>query len=193
MAHVEMVSATAEQLSALGRLYQLYSHDLSEFTGDCPEEDGLFAAPNLQRYLDRPDRRAYLFGGGERPAGFASVNGWSPSGRGTDWTIAEFFVVRRYRRRASVPMPRALSSRSCPEPGRSGCWTATRRRSASGGRWFPGRTATSGIARLISAFPRGPEGDGHDRVLEQFPMRPIHLRSYRRPAHRVAIALNALS
>ena len=52
---------------------------------------------------------------------------------------------------------------------------------------------TSGIARLISAFPRGPEGDGHDRVLEQFPMRSIHLRSYRRPAHRVTIALNALS
>ena len=74
MAHVEMVSATAEQLSALGRLYQLYSHDLSEFTGDCPEEDGLFPAPNRQRYLDRPDRRAYLFGGGERPAFLAAGN-----------------------------------------------------------------------------------------------------------------------
>ena len=99
MAHVDVVQTTGEQLPALARLYQLYAHDLSEFTGDCPDEDGLLPAPDLERYLDSPERRAYLFGVGEPRAGFALVNRWSPSGSGTDWQIAEFFVVRHYRRR----------------------------------------------------------------------------------------------
>lgn len=100
MTHVDVVQLIPEQLPVLGRLYQLYARDLSEFTGDYPDEDGLFPAPNLQSYLDRPDRRAYLFGIGGRLAGFALVNRWSPSGRGTDWEIAEFFVLRHYRRQS---------------------------------------------------------------------------------------------
>lgn len=93
-----IVPASPRDLPTLSRLYQLYVYDLSAFTGDRLDEEAWFAAPNLERQLEREDRGAYLFRVGACLAGFALVNRWSPSGLGTDWEIAEFFVVRAHRR-----------------------------------------------------------------------------------------------
>lgn len=53
--------------------------------------------PYLDTYWSEPDRKPYLLCGNGDTAGFALINRWSPSGRGTDWSVAEFYVRPRYR------------------------------------------------------------------------------------------------
>lgn len=77
------------------RLWQLYHHDLSQFRGSLPDDEGLFQSRRLPAYLDDPDGVSYLLVLGDRPVGFALVRGLDAEQR----TICEFFVVRAARRR----------------------------------------------------------------------------------------------
>ncbi|HWD63231.1 MAG TPA: GNAT family N-acetyltransferase [Humibacter sp.] len=74
------------------RLMQLYLHDFSQFDERELGEDGRFAYPWLDAYWSDRDRRAYLFRVDDHPAGFALVRLTDPI------EMAEFFVVRKYRR-----------------------------------------------------------------------------------------------
>jgi predicted acetyltransferase len=76
------------------RLWQLYSHDLSEFRGAMPNDDGLFRSGRLPLYFDDPDRCGYLIHTDAGLAGFALVRGLSGEAR----VMGEFFVVRAARR-----------------------------------------------------------------------------------------------
>ncbi len=83
----------AEGRAVVERLWQLYRHDLSELRGTMPDAAGRFPSARLAPYLDDPDKRAYLLGAPDAPAGFALVRLGNPHGLG------EFFVVRAARRR----------------------------------------------------------------------------------------------
>jgi predicted acetyltransferase len=78
----------------------LYSHDLSEVFGLDLGASGRFGYEKLPLYWLEPERRfAFLIRVGAQLAGFALVTRGSPaSGDPTDFDVAEFFVVRRYRR-----------------------------------------------------------------------------------------------
>lgn len=76
------------------RLWQLYSHDLSQFRGTHPDATGLFRAGRLPRYLDDPDRAVHVVVHEDRPAGFAMVRDVAGGGH----VLGEFFVVRAARR-----------------------------------------------------------------------------------------------
>jgi predicted acetyltransferase len=79
---------------------QLYLYDLSEFTGSALDVDGRFAYQYLDAYWSEPGRRAFLARISGRPGGFALVNEHSvlsPEASGVR-TIAEFFVLRPFRR-----------------------------------------------------------------------------------------------
>lgn len=78
-------------------LWQLYRHDLSEFRGMLPEDDGRFRAGPLPSYLDGPDdpdRCGYLVRHDDAPAGFVLLRGLESEPR----VLGEFFVVRAARR-----------------------------------------------------------------------------------------------
>lgn len=77
------------------RLWQLYSHDMSEVRGTLPNEEGLYKAGRLPTYFDDSDRCGYLISHDGAPAGFAFVQGLSNEPR----MIGDFFVVRAARRR----------------------------------------------------------------------------------------------
>jgi predicted acetyltransferase len=77
------------------RLWQLYSHDMSEVRGTLPNAEGTFKAGRLPTYLDTPDAAAYLIRYRGAPAGFAFVQGLTGEAR----SIGDFFVVRAARRR----------------------------------------------------------------------------------------------
>ena len=79
----------------LERLWQLYSHDMSEVRGTLPNADGLFKAGRLPTYFGEPDTCGYLVLDREVPVGFAFVTGLAGSTR----AIGDFFVVRAARRR----------------------------------------------------------------------------------------------
>jgi predicted acetyltransferase len=76
------------------RLWQPYSHDLSEFRGTTPDASGSYKAGHLGWYdRDDADRTAYLARLGDRPIGFALVRGL----KGDRRLMGEFFVVRSAR------------------------------------------------------------------------------------------------
>jgi predicted acetyltransferase len=96
MQQVMLEPVAFEQKAILRRLLQLYLHDMSEFTADDMDEHGEFG----YRYFDHywaPDageeRHPLLIRAGNAIAGFALVRRV-----GDEWQMAEFFVMRRFRR-----------------------------------------------------------------------------------------------
>jgi predicted acetyltransferase len=87
----------------VARLVQFYLHDFSEFAavgspfGDV-DGDGAFVMKNFESYWREAGRVALLFRVERNFAGFAMINQWSPSGARVDYSVAEFFVLRKYRR-----------------------------------------------------------------------------------------------
>lgn len=85
--------------ATLANLLQLYLHDFTEFDGHDADDSGRFAYGDLAPYWTESDRRAFLIRADGRLAGFALVDRDAPlSGPGACWSIAEFFVMRKYRR-----------------------------------------------------------------------------------------------
>jgi predicted acetyltransferase len=86
---------TEADVPLVERLWQLYSHDMSEARGTLPNDDGLYKPGRLASYLGDPeDVDGYLIWYRDAPAGFAFVRGLS----GELVTMGDFFVVRAARR-----------------------------------------------------------------------------------------------
>ena len=99
-AYVEVVPAAPEQESILAHLLELYAHDFSEFHHLELGADGRFGYRHLPLYWSEPGRYPFLIKVNGRLAGFVFVKRASAvSYRETVWDMAEFFIVRAYRRR----------------------------------------------------------------------------------------------
>jgi len=111
---VTVIEAPAAQRPVLDRLLQLYKYDFSEFApigspyGEVDEEGRFAPYPGLESYWQDSERIPLLIRADDRLAGFALVNGWSALGLPLDHGVAEFFVMRKYRR-ARVGTRAALS------------------------------------------------------------------------------------
>jgi predicted acetyltransferase len=85
----------------LANLLELYIHDLSAAFPDIElGDDGRFGYSALALYWSQPDRRfAFLIKCDNRVAGFALVTRGSPATKDPQvFDVAEFFVLRRFRR-----------------------------------------------------------------------------------------------
>lgn len=91
---VTVTPAVDADRAALGRLFQLYWHDLSELRGSMPDRDGVLVAGRFEERLATPGLVTYVVESDARLAGFAMVR--PHEGR---HLMAEFFVVRGVRRR----------------------------------------------------------------------------------------------
>jgi predicted acetyltransferase len=101
-AKIDVILARQEQESVLANLLQLYAHDFSEFHDIDIGADGRFVYKNLPLYWSEPDRHAFLVWADGNLAGFALVKrGSEISGDEGVWDMAEFFILRRYRRRGA--------------------------------------------------------------------------------------------
>jgi predicted acetyltransferase len=99
-ARVEVLLATPEDEPVLVNLLELYIHDFSEFLSLDLGADGRFGYRNLPLYWRESNRHQFLVRIDGQLAGFVFVKGGSEiSGDAGVWDMAEFFVVRRYRRR----------------------------------------------------------------------------------------------
>jgi predicted acetyltransferase len=97
---IEVIPAPAEQESTVANLLELYAHDFSEFHHLEIEATGRFGYPSLPLYWSEPGRYPFLVKTGGNLAGLVLVKrGSEVSGNLTVWDMAEFFVLRRYRRR----------------------------------------------------------------------------------------------
>lgn len=92
--------ATPRDAALLANLLELYAHDLSATFALELGADGRFGYARLPLYWSEPDRRfPFLIRCGTRIAGFALVTRGSPaSDDPQDFDVAEFFILRRYRR-----------------------------------------------------------------------------------------------
>jgi predicted acetyltransferase len=107
MADVTLEIATAGQKLLLENLFQLYTHDFSQFWAGREDgelqEDGRFPRYiHLDSYWTEAGQNE-----GQTPilirvegflAGFALINRFSHSGLPVDHAVAEFFVARKHRR-----------------------------------------------------------------------------------------------
>ena len=83
----------------LANLFELYAHDFSDFHSIEPGPDGRFGYPDLALYWSEPGRHPFLIRVGGKLAGFVLVQRISQtSGNNAVWDMAEFFVLRAYRR-----------------------------------------------------------------------------------------------
>jgi len=96
---INLVRATREQAPILGNLLELYAHDLSACAHLDIGEDGRFAYKSLPLYWSEPNRHPFLVKIDGKLAGLVLVKrGSEVSGDRTVWDMAEFFILRKYRR-----------------------------------------------------------------------------------------------
>lgn len=97
---VMVVPATPEQEPILANLLQLYAHDFSEFHEVELGPDGRFAYRELPLIWSESGRHPFLVELDGKLAGFVLVKrGSEISANEAVWDMAEFFVIRGYRRR----------------------------------------------------------------------------------------------
>ena len=90
--NVEVIGAELRDKPVLRQLLQLYQYDFSEFDNADTEDDGSYRYPYFDDYWIEPERHPLLFRVDGKWAGFAFVRAGSPH------DMAEFFVMRKYRR-----------------------------------------------------------------------------------------------
>ena len=95
---VEVAKALSADRQALTNLLQLYLHDFSEIDGSDLGSDGTYGYPYLDAYWTDHGRHPFLIRADGKLAGFALVR-ILPTEEGDEVHMAEFFVVRKYRRK----------------------------------------------------------------------------------------------
>jgi predicted acetyltransferase len=96
---IGVIPASSEQELILANLLELYAHDFSKFIALKLDENGRFGYKQLSSYWKEPNRYPFLIMVNGHWAGFVFVcRGSEISGDENIWDVAEFFIVRGYRR-----------------------------------------------------------------------------------------------
>lgn len=100
LAKIEVIPAAPEQEPIVANLLELYAHDFSEFHRLELGDDGRFEYRDLPLYWRESKRYPFLVRVDSRLAGLVLVKkGSEVSVDESVWDMAEFFIVRGYRRR----------------------------------------------------------------------------------------------
>ncbi|HXH55299.1 MAG TPA: GNAT family N-acetyltransferase [Gammaproteobacteria bacterium] len=96
---LELVKASINQKPALANLLELYAYDFTEYCDFDIGNDGFYGYEFLPLYWTEPTRHPYLIYVDKKIAGFILVQRGSPISDDTVvWDIAEFFVMKKYKR-----------------------------------------------------------------------------------------------
>jgi predicted acetyltransferase len=95
MPTISVRRASAADRPMVERLWLMFRHDMSEFSGQLPNPDGTFRVERLVAAFEEEGWAGYVFAGPQdRPVGFAIVRGLAGPVR----VLNSFFVVRSMRR-----------------------------------------------------------------------------------------------
>jgi predicted acetyltransferase len=168
---VSLDAAAPAEAALLENLLELYTHDLSAlFPAVELGPEGRFGYPQLSRYWAEPDRRfAFVIRCGARVAGFALVTRGSPA---TDdpqvFDVAEFFVLRRYRRAGVGRQAACLLWQRLP-----GRWTVRVSEGNAGALAFWRGVVAACAAGPVTESSR--PGDPHPWRVFAFETAPVHV------------------
>ena len=96
---IEVIKAAYEQQPMLANLIELYTYDFTEYCNFDIGDDGFYGYKDLPLYWTEDTRFPYIIYVDKKIAGFILVQKGSPiSDNTTIWDIAEFFVMRKYKR-----------------------------------------------------------------------------------------------
>jgi predicted acetyltransferase len=95
---IELNYASIDDKSVLRNLMELCQHDYSEYDGADVDEHGLFGYRYLDHYWTEAGRTAFLVIVAGKLAGFALVRTIEAQDKRLTHTVAELFVMRKYRR-----------------------------------------------------------------------------------------------
>lgn len=95
--NIEIQRVPYEQKSVLRNLMELCQHDYTEFSGHDLNEQGLYGYKYFDHYWTEPTRHPFLVRAAGKIAGFALVRELQEEGEPRFCSIAEFFIVRKYR------------------------------------------------------------------------------------------------
>lgn len=96
---VDVIKASIEQKPVLANLLELYAYDFTEFCDFDIGDNGFYGYEHLPLYWIEPTRFPYLIYVDKKIAGFILVQRGSPISNDTMvWDIAEFFVMKKYKR-----------------------------------------------------------------------------------------------
>jgi predicted acetyltransferase len=96
---IEITHATVNERPILRHLMELYQYDFSEFDNADLGPLGLFDYPYLDHYWVEPERTPFLVRVDGNLAGFVLVARYNYlTGQKDTWVMAEFFIMRKYRR-----------------------------------------------------------------------------------------------
>jgi predicted acetyltransferase len=96
--NLEISPVVMEEKEILWRLLQLYLYDFSEFDAADPDNTGCYPYDYFERYWDEPGRFPFFMRVDGRLAGFALVRQFETPDYGKVTDLAEFFVMKKYRR-----------------------------------------------------------------------------------------------
>ena len=153
MGQVTLRPVGMDERETLDRLYQLYRHDLSEFSGQGIGANGRYPSTDLSRYLEDATFGAYFVMVGGALAGLVLVH--FASHTYDDEAVSnldDFFVLRAHRRQGvGTRAARALFS------SRPGLWQINKKvcNTAAVGFW---RQVLSDLAVQVLLETSGPDG-----------------------------------
>lgn len=101
--NIDISPASIPEKPILRRLMELYEYDFSEFDAADVGPTGLYDYPYLDHYWVEPEhgeRHPFLVRVDGNLAGFVLVARYNYlTGKKDTWVMAEFFIMRKYRRR----------------------------------------------------------------------------------------------
>lgn len=95
---IDLSPAGLAEKPILARLLQLYLYDFTEFDGEDLNPAGLYEYPYFDQYWQEAGRSPLLIHVDGRLAGFALVRRLAEDEGGPASSMAEFFILRKYRR-----------------------------------------------------------------------------------------------
>lgn len=113
---IELASVPIERKTELAEMMQLYLAELALYSGDQPDQDGIYPEPYFDLYWQDPGRFPFFILQGGEVAGFVLVRQLVERPDPTVYSIAEFYVLPAFRRQGTGRS--AARQAFCKFPGR---------------------------------------------------------------------------
>ena len=95
--NIELIPVDVDEKEILRNLLEKYDYEFSQYDQRDVNALGLYGYDYLDYYWTEEDRRAFFIKVDQKLAGFVMVNTYPEVVAETDYTMAEFFVMHKYR------------------------------------------------------------------------------------------------